>query len=51
MHMSSTAVYPGQSVGRGELIGYEGDTGYTFGAHLHFEIRYHGVPVDPMLFF
>jgi len=51
MHLSEIAVSPGESVARGQVIGYEGDSGYTFGGHLHFEIHYNGVSLDPMLFF
>ena len=50
MHASSLAVSAGQSVQRGQLIGYEGATGYAFGPHLHFEIHYNGRSVNPMLY-
>ncbi len=46
-HFSELAVKPGQVVKAGEVVGYCGNTGYSFGAHLHFEIRYMGVPFNP----
>jgi murein DD-endopeptidase MepM/ murein hydrolase activator NlpD len=38
----------GQTVQRGDLIGYVGDTGLVTGAHLHWEMRIGGIAVDPM---
>lgn len=46
-HMLSFAVKDGQSVGRGQLIGYCGSTGNSSGPHLHFEVILNGVTVDP----
>ncbi len=46
-HLSRTAVVRGQYVSRGEIIGYVGDTGRTTGPNLHYEVRIHGVPVNP----
>ena len=47
-HQSSYAVSSGAVVGQGQVIGYVGNTGHSFGAHLHFEVRINGTPVDPL---
>lgn len=46
-HCSSLAVSPGQYVEQGQIIGYVGSTGESFGNHLHFEVYYNGVRVNP----
>ena len=46
-HMSRMAVYPGQAVKRGDVIGYVGSTGLSTGPHLHYEIRINGAAVNP----
>lgn len=38
-HMASRAVKKGDTVKAGQRIGVMGNTGYSFGAHLHFEVR------------
>ena len=47
-HQSRYGTAVGEQVRQGEVIGYVGNTGHSFGAHLHFEVRVHGKPVDPM---
>ena len=54
-HISTTADHTGWTyngkVFKGQLIGYAGSTGRATGAHLHFELRQHDIPVDPSPFF
>ena len=38
-HCSSLAVYSGQNVEKGDIVGYVGSTGRSTGNHLHFEVR------------
>lgn len=46
-HMSKLAVKSGQTVERGDVIGYVGRTGRATGPHLHYEVRLNGVPTNP----
>jgi murein DD-endopeptidase MepM/ murein hydrolase activator NlpD len=46
-HLSRTVARVGQQVAPGQLVGIAGCTGWCTGTHLHFELRYHGRPVDP----
>ena len=47
-HLSGVAVAPGESVKRGQVIGYVGSTGRSTGPHLHYEVRQGQVAVDPL---
>ena len=48
-HLSQPLAHVGQLVRQGELIGVAGCTGWCTGTHLHFELRYRNVAVDPTL--
>jgi hypothetical protein len=45
-HLSKILVESGQSINAGTSIGLGGNTGHSFGSHLHFEIRYLGQAID-----
>lgn len=46
-HLAERKVGTGQRVRAGDVIGTQGNTGYSFGEHLHFEIRKNGAAVNP----
>lgn len=46
-HMAARKVKVGQKVKAGDVVGIEGNTGYSFGSHCHFEVRKSGESVDP----
>ncbi len=48
-HLSRLLVQPGDMVSSGQIIGKGGSTGRSTGSHLHFELRYKGLPFNPEL--
>ncbi|MDR3152076.1 MAG: peptidoglycan DD-metalloendopeptidase family protein [Bifidobacteriaceae bacterium] len=46
-HLTAFAVGAGARVGKGQVIGYEGATGWATGCHVHFEILVNGNFVNP----
>lgn len=49
-HLLDAAVKPGDRVRTGQPVGYEGSSGFSTGAHLHFELRVNEQFVDPLPF-
>ena len=50
-HMNKMNVKEGQNVKRGDVIGYVGNTGKSFGPHCHYEVRKNGEPINPVNFY
>lgn len=50
MHMSKLLVKKGDIVQKGDKIGVMGNTGQSYGTHLHFEVHKNGTPVNPSQF-
>ncbi len=46
-HLSKHLVVPNQLVKAGEPIGLGGNTGHSYGSHLHFEVRFYDIPMNP----
>lgn len=46
-HLKRPLVKPGDIVNSGDLIGLGGNTGRSRGSHLHFEVRYKGISINP----
>jgi hypothetical protein len=49
-HLSSIQARVGQQIKRGEVIGKVGNTGYSTGSHLHYEVIKNGTKVDPAVY-
>lgn len=49
-HLYSAKVKIGESVGKGQIIGLMGDTGYSTGPHLHYEVHYKESKLNPANF-
>lgn len=49
-HLSRISVRYGETVDKGQVIGYIGNSGISDGAHLHYEIRKNDEPIDPIEF-
>jgi murein DD-endopeptidase MepM/ murein hydrolase activator NlpD len=49
-HLNSIFVRQGENVTKGQQIGTVGNTGNSTGPHLHFEVRYQGVPRNPFTY-
>jgi murein DD-endopeptidase MepM/ murein hydrolase activator NlpD len=50
-HMVKVKARRGQTVTRGEIIGYVGTTGKSTGPHCHYEVHKNGNKIDPIYFF
>jgi murein DD-endopeptidase MepM/ murein hydrolase activator NlpD len=50
-HLSKRMVEPGALIYAGDTLGLGGNTGRSYGSHLHFEVRFLDQPIDPSLVF
>ncbi len=50
-HLLSTLVRRGQKVQRGDIIALSGNSGLSLAPHLHYEVRFNGLRVDPIHYF
>ena len=49
-HLSKIKVKVSDTIKKGQLIGFSGNTGRSRGPHLHFEVRKGADPLDPLIF-
>lgn len=49
-HLHKCIISSGDTVSKGQILGYSGNTGKSTGPHLHYEIRYFGKPLNPLPF-
>jgi len=49
-HLSRLFVFKGDTVSSETELGITGSTGRVTGEHLHFEVKFHGTPIDPLAF-
>ena len=50
-HLSKFNVRRGEKIRRGDIIGFVGNTGLSRGPHLHYEVLYNGLQINPINFF
>ena len=50
-HLSGFNVEVGDTVTRGDMIGFSGSTGVSSGPHLHYEVHLNGRPINPLYYF
>lgn len=50
-HLTHFIVSKGQRIKRGQVIGYVGNSGLSFGTHLHYEVLFRGNQINPINFF
>ncbi len=49
-HLDALTVAAGDKLVQGQVVGFEGSTGFSTGPHLHFEVRVDGQFVDPLVY-